>query len=243
MSEPFPPTALRRHHTQTVRDSSSSYKIDYVIVIKNFLNPEGHQNSTSTLKVTAILLKGWILPIGGALAGEALPCSLRSRLVLILTMWFAGQATKSVKYVTFSHLRLLYKPNKLQPPIIGSESYHKVTWRTAKMGQHHLHSLEETPTVSLPTFRPILARFLSVIGKGGVTLQISWTSKLFSDTQTLLFQYMWHMTHDCGRTFSQNFSLPALTILNERINQLLNHWMNELVTKVFIEQPRLQRVC
>ena len=27
-----------------VRDSSSSYEIDYVIVIQNFLNPEGHQN-------------------------------------------------------------------------------------------------------------------------------------------------------------------------------------------------------
>lgn len=35
--EPFPPTALRRPHAQTGRYSSSSYKIDYVIVIKNFL--------------------------------------------------------------------------------------------------------------------------------------------------------------------------------------------------------------
>ena len=29
VSEPFPPTALRRRHAQTARDSSSSYKIDY----------------------------------------------------------------------------------------------------------------------------------------------------------------------------------------------------------------------
>ena len=50
-------------------------------MIKNFLNPEGHQNPFSGSKVTAILLKGWILPIGGASAGEGLPCSLRSRLV------------------------------------------------------------------------------------------------------------------------------------------------------------------
>ena len=28
LSEPFPPIALRRRHAQTVRDSSSSYKID-----------------------------------------------------------------------------------------------------------------------------------------------------------------------------------------------------------------------
>ena len=27
-SDTFPPTALRRRHTQTVRDSSSSYQID-----------------------------------------------------------------------------------------------------------------------------------------------------------------------------------------------------------------------
>ena len=49
---------------------SSSYKIDYCIVIKNFLNPEGHQNPMSGSKVTPILLKGWILPIGGASSGE-----------------------------------------------------------------------------------------------------------------------------------------------------------------------------
>ena len=53
-----------------VRDSTSSYKIDNVLVIKNFLNPEGHQNPISGLKVTAILLKRRILSIGGASSGE-----------------------------------------------------------------------------------------------------------------------------------------------------------------------------
>ena len=67
--EPFPPTALRLRHAQTVRDRCSSYKTDYVIVIKNFLNPEGHQHPISGSKVMDILLKGWILPIGGASAG------------------------------------------------------------------------------------------------------------------------------------------------------------------------------
>ena len=38
MIDPFPPTALRRRHAQMVRDSLSSYKIDYAIVIKIFLN-------------------------------------------------------------------------------------------------------------------------------------------------------------------------------------------------------------
>ena len=70
VSQPFRNTALRRRHTQTVRVSTSSYKIDYVIVIKNFLNPEGHQNPISGSQVTAILLKGWILPIGGASLGR-----------------------------------------------------------------------------------------------------------------------------------------------------------------------------
>ena len=81
VGEPFPPTALRRRHAQTVGDSSSSYTIDYVIVIKTFLNPEGHQNPISGSKVTVILLKGWILPIGGVASGRVCACSLRSRLV------------------------------------------------------------------------------------------------------------------------------------------------------------------
>ena len=41
-------------------------------MVKNFLNPEGHQNPISGSKVTVIFLKGWILPIGGASAGEGL---------------------------------------------------------------------------------------------------------------------------------------------------------------------------
>ena len=65
-------TALERRFAETVRDGSSSHKTDYVIVIKNFLNPEGHQNLISGSKVTAILLKMWILPVGVASAGEDL---------------------------------------------------------------------------------------------------------------------------------------------------------------------------
>ena len=84
VSDPFPPTPLRRCHAQTGKDSFSSYKIDYVIVIKNFLNPEGHQHPISGSKVTAILLKGLIWPIGGAASGRVCACSLRNRLVLIV---------------------------------------------------------------------------------------------------------------------------------------------------------------
>ena len=55
--------------------------IDYVIVIKNFLNPEGHQNPINGSKVTAIILKGWNLPISGASPGWVCACSLRCFLI------------------------------------------------------------------------------------------------------------------------------------------------------------------
>ena len=80
VSQPFPPTVLRRRQAQRVR-YSTNYKIDYFIMIKNILNPEGHQNPFSSSKVTAILLKDWIWPIGGVALGRVCSYSLRSRLV------------------------------------------------------------------------------------------------------------------------------------------------------------------
>jgi hypothetical protein len=88
LSQPFPPPALWRRHALTLRDSTSSYKIDSVIVIMNFPHPKGHQNLISGSKVTAILLKGWILPIGGASSGRVCACSLHSRLVFELEYIF-----------------------------------------------------------------------------------------------------------------------------------------------------------
>ena len=78
------------------RDSSYSfsYKINYVTVIKNFLNPKGHHNRISGSKVTVILLKGWILPIGGASAVEGLLSTGLPRLVfkdLVMTKLFNKQ--------------------------------------------------------------------------------------------------------------------------------------------------------
>ena len=51
-------------------------------MIKNFLNLKGHQNRISGSKVTAILLKGLILPIGGVSAVEGLRSTGLPRLVL-----------------------------------------------------------------------------------------------------------------------------------------------------------------
>ena len=49
--------SLRRRHALTVADGAFSYKIDYVTIFLEILNPVGHP------KVTAILLNWWILPI------------------------------------------------------------------------------------------------------------------------------------------------------------------------------------
>ena len=46
------------------------------------MNHVGHQNPKSGSIVTAILLKGWILPIGGASAVEGLRSTRLPRLVL-----------------------------------------------------------------------------------------------------------------------------------------------------------------
>ena len=94
LSEPFPPTALLRRHAQTVRVSTSSYNTDYVIVIKNLLNPKGHHNCISGSKVTAILLKGLFFPIGGNSSVEGLQSMGLPRLVLHLTRLFQDELTK-----------------------------------------------------------------------------------------------------------------------------------------------------
>ena len=46
------------------------------------INVEGHQNSTIGLKVTAVLLNGWIFPIGGVASEKVCACSLHSRIGL-----------------------------------------------------------------------------------------------------------------------------------------------------------------
>ena len=57
--------SLRRRNALRVGDGASTHKIDYVGKFQEILNLEGHQNFTTGSRVTAILLKGRILPIGG----------------------------------------------------------------------------------------------------------------------------------------------------------------------------------
>ena len=55
-----------------VEDVAFSHKIDYVKHFSEILALEGHPNRITGSKVTAILVNGWILPIGGASAVEGL---------------------------------------------------------------------------------------------------------------------------------------------------------------------------
>ena len=83
--------SLRRRHALTVADGDFSHKIDYVTIVKEILNPEGHPNRITGAKVTAILLNGWTLPIGGASSVRLCSCSLRSRLVFCGLEYVLGE--------------------------------------------------------------------------------------------------------------------------------------------------------
>ena len=65
-----------------VGDGAFSHKIDYVKI----LNLEGNPNHITGLKVMAISLNGWILPIDGDASVRVCICSLRSSLVFIRTV-------------------------------------------------------------------------------------------------------------------------------------------------------------
>ena len=58
--------SLRRRHAQTVKNGASSHITNYIKIFSMILNLEGHLNSCIG---SAILLNGWILPIGGIESG------------------------------------------------------------------------------------------------------------------------------------------------------------------------------
>ena len=66
-----------------VEDGALSHKIDYVAIFKEILNLEDYLNRITGSRVTAILLNGWVLPVGGVASGRVCACSLRSRFVSI----------------------------------------------------------------------------------------------------------------------------------------------------------------
>ena len=48
-----------------VEDGTFSHKIDNITIFKEILNLTGYPHRNTGSKVTAILMNGWILPIGG----------------------------------------------------------------------------------------------------------------------------------------------------------------------------------
>ena len=58
--------SLPRRHVLRIEDGAFSHKIDYVTNFKEILNLEEHPNRITGSKVTAVLLNGWIFPVGGA---------------------------------------------------------------------------------------------------------------------------------------------------------------------------------
>ena len=81
MTDPLVKISLRRRHAQTIENGASSHNTNYIDLLSEILNLDGHQNCCIGYKVMAILLNGCILPTGGASLGKVCSCSLRSRLV------------------------------------------------------------------------------------------------------------------------------------------------------------------
>ena len=74
--------SLRRRHALMVEYGAFSHKIEYATIFFEILNLEGHTNRITGSRVKAILLNGWILPIGGASALEGLRSTGLLRLFL-----------------------------------------------------------------------------------------------------------------------------------------------------------------
>ena len=55
-----------------LEDGAFSHEINYLTIVSEILNLEGHPICITGSRVTAILLNGWILPISGASAVEGL---------------------------------------------------------------------------------------------------------------------------------------------------------------------------
>ena len=62
--------SLQRRHSLIVEDGAFSHIFLYFFL--EIFNIKGHKNRVTGLTVTAILLNGWILPIGGVSAVEGL---------------------------------------------------------------------------------------------------------------------------------------------------------------------------
>ena len=67
----FVKISLRRRHVLIVKDGAYSHETDYVTFLA-VSKSQRHPNRIIGSKFTAILLNGWILPIGGVALGRGL---------------------------------------------------------------------------------------------------------------------------------------------------------------------------
>ena len=101
-----------------------SHKIDYVKIFQEILNPEENPNRITGSKVAAILLNGWILLISGASSGRVCACSLCSRLVFILLLFWTARVCyqRSIPCLVYSDLQSISKKINFKeiPTIFGT---------------------------------------------------------------------------------------------------------------------------
>ena len=64
-----------------VGNGALSHKIDYITIFEEIQNLQGHQNCTTSSRVKAILLNGWILPVGGVASGRV--CALPAKQICL----------------------------------------------------------------------------------------------------------------------------------------------------------------
>ena len=81
LSHPLVKIYLWRHHAQAVRNSASSHKTNYIDILSESLNHEGHLNLCSGSNVTAILLNGWIWATGGVVSVRVCPAACAAGLL------------------------------------------------------------------------------------------------------------------------------------------------------------------
>ena len=73
LSNPLAKIYLRRRYTQTVKNGASRHKINYIDILSEILNLEGHLFAVLVQKLRQFLLNGWTLPTGGVALGRVCP--------------------------------------------------------------------------------------------------------------------------------------------------------------------------
>ena len=75
IEQSFSKISLQRRYAQTVENGASSHKTNYIEILPEILNLEGHINRCIGSKVTAILLNWWFLPTCGVASGRVCPAA------------------------------------------------------------------------------------------------------------------------------------------------------------------------